>query len=78
MYRSIAITVAVAVGAFVAGCAPAGPQGSSLPPDDPTYATGSHLPKRSGGGGASSVQTSAPTPDEANRAPVYVPKSGGG
>jgi hypothetical protein len=73
MYRRIAI--AVAVGALVAGCAPAGPQGA-LPPDDPTYTTGSHLPKRSGGGGASTIESTAPTPDQMNRAPVYVPKAG--
>ena len=73
MYRRIAF--AVALGAIVAGCAPAGPQGA-LPPEDPVYATGSHLPKRSGGGGSATVDTSAPTPDQTNRAPVYVPKTG--
>ncbi len=77
MYRNIAI--AVAVGALVAGCAPAGPPGSALPPDDPTYATGSHLPKRSGGGGASTVrERRADARPGKNRAPVDVPKSGGG
>jgi hypothetical protein len=70
MYRRIAI--AVALGAIVAGCAPAGPQGA-LPAEDPVYSTGSHLPKRSGGGGSATVDASAPTPDQTVRPPIYVP-----
>jgi hypothetical protein len=73
MYSRIAI--AVAVGFIAAGCAPTNPQPTSGQ-DDAVYSTGTHLPKRSGGGGSSTVQTSAPTPDETGRAPVYVPKTG--
>ena len=77
MYCRIAL--AVAVGFIAAGCAPVNPQPASGQ-DDAVYTTGTHLPKRSGGGGSSSVVTSAPTPDQAGRAPACVggPACGGG
>ena len=52
MYRNIAI--AVAVGALVAAARRPARKAVAFR-GRPTYTTGSHLPKRSGGGGASTV-----------------------
>jgi hypothetical protein len=78
MYCRIAVAIA-AFGFVVAGCAPVNPQQTSSAQDDAVYSTGSHLPKRSGGGASSTVTTTgAPSAGDRSNVCVGGPACGGG